>query len=142
MEHANSFDTYPWKFHIVNSPPPCHAVMWYLSNWPDCQSKMCWGNKLQSIFTPLAESGFYVSYIPAFASFELFWADAADCLPSVCRNSLPEMFCKKSVPRKFPKFTGKHLCQILFFNKVAGLRPATFKRDSGVGVYQWILRNF
>ena len=24
-----------------------------------------------------------------------------------------------------PKFTGKHLCQSLFFNKVAGLRPAT-----------------
>ena len=23
------------------------------------------------------------------------------------------------------KFTGKHLCQSLFFNKVAGLRPAT-----------------
>ena len=22
MEHANSFDTYPWKFHIVNPPPP------------------------------------------------------------------------------------------------------------------------
>ena len=27
--------------------------------------------------------------------------------------------------RDFVKFTGKHLCQSLFFNKVAGLRPAT-----------------
>ena len=35
------------------------------------------------------------------------------------------MFCKKFVPRNFAKFTGKHLCQSLFFNKVAGLRPAT-----------------
>ena len=25
----------------------------------------------------------------------------------------------------FAKLTGKHLCQSLFFNKVAGLRPAT-----------------
>ena len=25
----------------------------------------------------------------------------------------------------FAKFTGKHLCQSLFFNKVAGLGPAT-----------------
>ena len=25
----------------------------------------------------------------------------------------------------FAKFTGKHLCQSVFFNKVAGLRPAT-----------------
>ena len=35
------------------------------------------------------------------------------------------MFCKKGVLRNFPKFTGKHLCQSLFFNKVAGLRPST-----------------
>ena len=27
--------------------------------------------------------------------------------------------------RNFAKFTGKHLCQSLFFNKVTGLRPAT-----------------
>ena len=30
---------------------------------------------------------------------------------------------KKGVLRNFTKFTGKHLCQSLFFNKVAGLRP-------------------
>ena len=35
------------------------------------------------------------------------------------------MFCKKGVLRNFVKLTGKHLCQSLFFNKVAGLRPAT-----------------
>ena len=29
------------------------------------------------------------------------------------------MFCKKGVLRNFAKFTGKHLCQSLFFNKVA-----------------------
>ena len=29
-----------------------------------------------------------------------------------------------AVLRNFAKFTGKHLCQNLFFNKVAGLRPA------------------
>ena len=37
------------------------------------------------------------------------------------RNSRPEVFCKKGVLRNFVKFTGKHLCQSLFFNKVAGL---------------------
>ena len=40
-------------------------------------------------------------------------------------SSRPEVFCKKGVLRNFTKFTGKHLCQSLFFNKVAGLRPAT-----------------
>ena len=32
---------------------------------------------------------------------------------------------KKCVLRNFAKFTGKHLCQALLFNKVAGLRSAT-----------------
>ena len=32
---------------------------------------------------------------------------------------------KKGALRNFAKFTGIHLCQILFFNKVAGLRPVT-----------------
>ena len=35
------------------------------------------------------------------------------------------MFCKKGVLRNFAKFTGKHLCQSLFSNKVASLTPAT-----------------
>ena len=41
------------------------------------------------------------------------------------RSSRPEVFCKKGVLRNFAKFAGKHLCQSLFFNKVAGLKPAT-----------------
>ena len=36
-----------------------------------------------------------------------------------------EVFCKKGVLRRFTKFTRKHLCQSLLFNRVAGLRPAT-----------------
>ena len=44
----------------------------------------------------------------------------------LCRQKQPlEVFCKKSVLRNFAKFTGKHLCQSLFFNKFASLRSAT-----------------
>ena len=42
------------------------------------------------------------------------------------RNSHLEVFYKKSVLGNFTKFTGKQLCQRLFFNKVAGLRPPCF----------------
>ena len=35
------------------------------------------------------------------------------------------MFCKKGVLWSFTKFTGKHLCQSHFFNKVTGLRSTT-----------------
>ena len=41
------------------------------------------------------------------------------------RSSHPVVFCEKGLLRNFLKFTGKLLCQSLFFNKVAGLRPAT-----------------
>ena len=38
-------------------------------------------------------------------------------------SSRPEVFCKKGVLRNIAKFTGKHLYQSLFFNKVTSLRP-------------------
>ena len=40
-------------------------------------------------------------------------------------NGQLEVFCKKGVLKNLAKFTGKHLCRSLFFNKVADLRPAT-----------------
>ena len=44
---------------------------------------------------------------------------------STNRSSHHSCSMKKGVLRNFTKFTGNHLCQSLFFNKVAGLRPAT-----------------
>ena len=41
------------------------------------------------------------------------------------RSSHQGCSVRKGVLRNFAKFTGKHLCQSLFFNKVTGLRPAT-----------------
>ena len=41
------------------------------------------------------------------------------------RSSRPEVFFKKGVLRNFVKFIGEHLCERLFLNKVAGLKPAT-----------------
>ena len=46
-------------------------------------------------------------------------------LNTTIRSSRPDVFCEKGILRNFVKFTGKHLRQGLFFNKVAGLRPAT-----------------
>ena len=45
------------------------------------------------------------------------------------RSSRLEVFCKKGVIRNFTKFTGKHLCQSLFFNKIAGLRVLGLRRQ-------------
>ena len=40
------------------------------------------------------------------------------------RSSHQRYSIKKGVLRNFSKFIAKHLCQSLFFDKVAGLRPA------------------
>ena len=43
----------------------------------------------------------------------------------------PRCSVKKGVLRNFAKFTGKHLCQSLFFNKVAGF----FKKETLIQVF-------
>ena len=37
----------------------------------------------------------------------------------------PEMIYQKVILKDVPKFTGKHLYQSFYFNKIAGLRPTT-----------------
>ena len=49
---------------------------------------------------------------------------------------------KEGVLRNFAEFTGKHLCQSLFFNKVPGLRLATLLKKKLWHILLWILRNF
>ena len=44
------------------------------------------------------------------------------------RSSRLEVLWRKGVLRNFQKFTGKHLCQILIFDKVAGLRKRFWYR--------------
>ena len=59
------------------------------------------------------------------------------------RSSRLDVFCRKGFHRNFAKFTGKHLCWSPFLNKVAVLKACNFvKKDSGTGVFLWILRNF
>ena len=48
-----------------------------------------------------------------------------NALLALLTEAAPEVFCKKGVLGNFAKFTGEHLCHILFFNRVAGLRPST-----------------
>ena len=46
------------------------------------------------------------------------------------RSSRPGVICKKGVLRNFAKFTGKHLCQRLFFNKAVGLACNFIKKET------------
>ena len=44
---------------------------------------------------------------------------------NIKRSSHQRCSVRKGVLRNFAKFTGKHLCQSLVFNKFVGLRRAT-----------------
>ena len=41
------------------------------------------------------------------------------------KQPLELLYKKKAALKHFAKFTGKQLCQSLFLNKIAGLRPVT-----------------
>ena len=53
----------------------------------------------------------------------------------IYRSSRPEEFCKKIVVRNLTEFTGKHLCQSLFFNKVAGQACNFIKKETIAQVF-------
>ena len=48
---------------------------------------------------------------------------------------VPSCYMKKGVLKNLAKFTGKHLCQNLFFNKVAGLNRK-FPNEHNCRVYE------
>ena len=79
---------------------------------------------------------FFVKKI-IFAQLAHFDLLSSDILPVVMlsnsRGSRLEMFCKKGVLRNFAKFIRKHLFQSLFFNKIAGMRPATLLKKRLLG---------
>ena len=48
----------------------------------------------------------------------------------IFRSSHRRCSLKKGYLRNFAKFTGKHMCQSLFFDKIAGLRPAALLKKT------------
>ena len=51
------------------------------------------------------------------------------------KKQSPRRFCEKGVLRNFAKFTGKHLFQNIYFNKVTGLACNFIKNDSLAQVF-------
>ena len=85
---------------------------------------------------------FYTAFLYAFNLYLLLFPEIPCLIASGCssfRSSRPDVFYKKGVLRNFTKFTGKHLCQSLFFNKVAGLTPLC--SDFVITDY-WVLFDF
>ena len=58
-----------------------------------------------------------------------FLATSLKVVSATLRGSHQRCSVRIRVVTNFAKFTGKQLCQILFFNKVTGLRPATLFKN-------------
>ena len=56
-------------------------------------------------------------------------------MKNIFRSSHPAVCCKKGCLKNVTKFTRKNLCQSLFFNKVAGLRPEILFKKSLAQVF-------
>ena len=77
-----------------------------------------------------------------FANNKIFWNRIG--------RSRPEMLCKKGVLRNFAKFTEKHLCHSLFFNKVSKFLRTLFFTEhlrwlflyNQIILYQQMILNF
>ena len=82
-------------------------------------SRICYSQMLYSAML-------YFPFFGRVCSFRSLLKNFHSLLFSVLdRSSHQRCSIKKGVLKNFAKFTGKHLCQSFFFNKVAGLRPAT-----------------
>ena len=95
------------------------------------------------------ESDFSENEVPSLNSLKSFEFEPKTNIGDiiVVRSSHQRCSVTKDVLRNFEKFTRKHVCQSLFFNKVAGLRPETctfIKKETlaQVFVFLLILRNF
>ena len=59
------------------------------------------------------------------------------------RSTRSKVFRKKGVLKNLAKFTGKHLCQSLFFNKVTGCKTYNFiKKEDLAQVFPCELAKF
>ena len=60
----------------------------------------------------------------------------------VDRSSRLDVFCK-IVLKNFTKITEKHLCRVSFLIRLPAWDLQLYqKRDSGTGIFLWILRNY
>ena len=143
-----------WSFSLYNFT--CSLI------WPINNKKINWILKLLSNFRPFERFVSQLPLLPKLAGWQLIifvklYPIFVKLYPICVKFSSILVLASKTmtepvtqrcsvrngVLRNFAKFIGKHLCQSLFFKKVGGCSlQLYYKRDSGTGVFLWILQNF
>ena len=98
------------------------AIQAVFSTWPKGQDKNLNISRTKRAFKMKQKVFFIIFKGLSLKQIKRIFFGRWEHLRDQFRSSRPKLFCKKGVLRNFAKFTGKHLCQSLFFNKVAGLR--------------------
>ena len=73
---------------------------------------------------------------------DFFVVDKLNRIWKIIRSSHQRCSIKKGILRNFAKFTEKHLCQNLFFNKVVGLKMRLWHRCFPVNYTQFLRAPF
>ena len=94
---------------VRSSQPLIPVLNWVKHSFSLWVSLRLYGSKHLLVFYRV---GFFLKKGAKFTRKKSRW--------SPFRSSRPKMFCKIDIHRNFAVFTGNHLCQRLFFNKVAG----------------------
>ena len=87
------------------------------SLWKETTHKPSNAAAITKLFSSVYVIGWYLGTCKVSSTNLILWLLGAVAQ----RCSVKKVF----LDRNLTKFTGKHLCQSLFFNKVAALRPAT-----------------
>ena len=109
-----------WAGRRHRSSYSCSMKMMYEDESTDTISLVNASNAFNSLDRQLFLHN--ISYL--FPSIAIF-VKSCHSTPSIKTRWRRRCSLKKAVLRNFAKFTGKHLCQSLFFNKVADLWPTT-----------------
>ena len=108
----HSFEVFKWCLNEIS-----FREKWNIFSAVYCQS-------LITVYMKYPEKNFLAVILTEIFTFWVHYPKI-----KLHRTSHRKCSVKKGVIRNFTKFTGKYLCQRLFFNKIEGLRPATlFKK--------------
>ena len=113
------------------------------SIWYKMLEKHLWNNFLLYLVVEILQLVYKIAVSLWYYIKEVFWKTSLNSQINT-RSSHPEVLCqKKDVLKNLAKLTAKHLFRSLFFNKVAGWKPETFRSSHWrCSVKQGTLKNF
>ena len=110
----------------------------FLLFWLFRSSKLWASNNFNPIIMGQSSPSNFAGPAVYFVLLDAFWLCFTSISLITIRSSHQRCFVKKGVFRNFAKFTGKHLCQNLFFNKVAGGGACNFiKQETLAQVFSY-----